>query len=113
MRSDRIQCEDKQNQNLIKSVENIQNSSDIKEFDYYYKRGLKKEEQRKKKEKINKDTECPVKEVKVKKQERVRAFKRRMNASIGIEAYQQILENTANMQEQQYQENKAKEQNEK
>ena len=36
-----------------------------------------------------------------------------MNVKIGIEAYKKMLENTANMKEQKYKENKTKEQKEK
>ncbi len=115
MRTDRIQGENTAKLNLINGVKKIQRSSEAKDFDYYLKRGLTQEEQRKEQKNTNKNTGCSVRKIKNKNQEKekVRAFKRTMNAKIGIEAYQKILEQTANMQEQQYQENKAKEQEEK
>lgn len=115
MRTDRIQGESTTNLNLINGVKKIQKSSEAKDFDYYLKRGLTQEEQRKEQKNTNKNTGCSVRRIKNKNQEkeRVRAFKRTMNEKIEIEAYQKILEDTANMQEEKYQENKAKEQDEK
>lgn len=104
-----------ENRKLITRVQKVEKSSNAKPFDYYYKRGLTKEEQGEKYEKVNKNSGCSVRKIRNNntEQERVRAFKKTVNAPIGIKAYQKILEDTANMQEEKYQENKAKEQDEK
>lgn len=104
-----------ENRKLITRVQKVEKSSNTKPFDYYYKRGLTKEEQGEKYENVNKNSGCSVRKIRSKntERERVRAFKKTVNAPIGIKAYQKILEDTANMQEEKYQENKAKEQDEK
>ena len=104
-----------ENKKIIKKVQKVEKNADTKSFDYYYKRGLTREEQGEKYENVNKNSGCSVRKTRNKntEQERVRAFKKTVNAPIGIKAYQKILEDTANMQEEKYQKNKAKEQDEK
>lgn len=104
-----------ENKKIITEVQKVEKSANTKPFDYYYKRGLTKEEQGEKYEKVNKNSGCSVRKIRNNntEQERVRAFKKTVNAPIGIKAYQKILEDTANMQEEKYQENKAKEHDEK
>lgn len=104
-----------ENRKLITGVQKVEKSSNTKPFNYYFERGLTREEQGKKYENVNKNSGCSVRKTRNKntEQERVRAFKKTVNVPIGIKAYQKILEDTANMQEEKYQENKAKEQDEK
>ena len=104
-----------ENKKIITEVQKVEKSSNAKPFDYYFERGLTREEQGKKQENVKEKTGCLVKKIRNKnsEQERVRAFKRTLNAPMGIEVYKKILEDTANMQEEKYKENKAKEQDEK
>ena len=104
-----------ENRRIITGVKKVERIQDTKPFDYYTKRGLTKEKQGEKYENVNKNSGCSVRKIRNNntERERVRAFKKTVNAPIGIKAYQKILEDTANMQEEKYQENKAKEQDEK
>ena len=114
MRTESI-SKNSENKKIITEVQKVKKSANTKPFDYYYKRGLTKEEQGEKYEKVNKNSGCSVRKIRNNntEQERVRAFKRTLNAPMGIEVYKKILEDTSNMPEEKYQENKAKEQDEK
>lgn len=113
MRTDQIQCKNGQNLNLIKGVEKIQKSSETKDFDYYSKRGLTKEEQGKNqnsitpKEAYERRKRTPRENMKTEK-EKVREFKKTLNAKKVIEAYKKTLKNEKKIQEHYYQENKEK-----
>ena len=107
-----------ENRRLITGVKKVERIQDTKSFDYYTKRGLTQEEQGKIKNSITpqeayeRSKITPRDNIKSEK-DRVREFKQKMNVKIGIEAYKKMLENTANMKEQKYKDNKTKEQKEK
>lgn len=89
-----------ENKRMITEIQKTEKNSNTKNFDYYYRRGLTKEEQGKRQEKNN---ESPLKNPKTEK-EKVREFKNMLNNEIGIERYQKLLQSTPNNKNQGYQE---------